>query len=98
MRSPLTSPAIGVVLQPSERYDVTASLIGATTLAVATLGWLGYKALLRIETWGRNMNQIDGIFQDAAQPDQGLDYHANRGRGLGRVALAPALKTPRHHV
>jgi hypothetical protein len=77
---------------------MTALLIGATTLAVVALGWVGYKALLRIETWGRNMNDADRIFQEAAVPDDGWEPEVSKRRPQHGIALAPSLKVPHPHA
>jgi len=47
-----------------------ALLVGVTTLAVIGLGWYGYKASVRISTWGRNMDEQDGIFQAMTGPER----------------------------
>jgi hypothetical protein len=45
---------------------MTALLIGMSAIVGIGLGWYGYKAHLRIEAWGRNMNECDQIFQIAS--------------------------------
>ena len=47
-----------------------ALLVGVTTLAVIGSGWYGYKASVRISTWGRNMDEQDGIFQAMTGPER----------------------------
>jgi len=37
-------------------------LIGSIAIGTA-LGWYGYKAVLRIQSWGERMNECDNIFQ-----------------------------------
>ena len=98
MRLRLTNPAIGVPLQPSERKNVNALLIGATTVAVMLVGWFGFKAHLRIEAWGVKMNELDRIFQDADQHDGGWSSRPIDKRESGRVSLVPTLKTPHYHA
>jgi hypothetical protein len=72
---------------------MTTLLLGVTTLAVAVLGWFGYKALLRINTWGQNMNDLDLIFQDSAQETGGWSSRPISKRKAGGVSLVP---TPHH--
>ena len=91
----LTNSAIGVTLQPSERgTNMIALLIGSATLAVTLLGWFGHKALLRIETWGRNMSEIDEIFQDSAVEGGGWsspsDQRTEGGQHLAGADAAPS--------
>jgi len=77
---------------------MTTLLIGATTLAVAVLSWFGHRAFLRVETWGRNMNDVDRIFQDAALNDGVWDSAVTRKRTRSGISLTPTLKTPHHHA
>ena len=92
----LTAPAIGVgFIKSKERSDVSALLIGASTLVVTALGWFGYRAFLRIETWGRNMNEIDGIFLDSAIEDGGWSSRPISERKPRGISLVP---THHHHV
>jgi len=46
---------------------MNALLIGVTTLLVSVAGWYGYRAVCRIQEWGRGMNEIDRIFQYAGK-------------------------------
>jgi 1-acyl-sn-glycerol-3-phosphate acyltransferase len=59
------------------------------------LGWFGHKALLRIETWGRNMNEIDGIFLDSAMEDGGWSSRPISERKAAGISLVP---TPHSHA
>jgi hypothetical protein len=79
----------------SERNDVTALLIGVSTLAVVGLGWFGHKALRRIEAWGRNMNEIDGIFQGSAMEDGGWSSRPVSERKPRGISLVPTIH---HHA
>jgi hypothetical protein len=40
-------------------------LVGTSVAAGVALGWYGYKASVRIQTWGQRMNECDSIFQVA---------------------------------
>ena len=77
---------------------MTTLLFGATTLAVVALGWYGYRAFVRIATWGRNMNDCDRIFQEAAIHDDGWEPEVSKRRPPRDIALAPSLKVPHHHA
>jgi hypothetical protein len=61
-------------------------------------GWFGYKAFRRIEAWGRNMNEIDGIFQKADPQDGGWSPRASNKPTPRGMTLVPTLKTPHHHA
>jgi hypothetical protein len=50
------------------------------SVAVAGVGWFGYKANKRIAAWGRNMNEIDGIFQTANAAEEEAEMQAVRSR------------------
>ena len=92
----LTAPAIGVgFIKSKERSDVSALLIGASTLVVTALGWFGYKALRRIDAWGRNMNEIDEIFQDSAMEGGGWSSRPISERKAAGISLVP---TTHHHA
>ena len=43
------------------------ALLVGVSVAVAGLGWCGYKASVRIAEWGRNMNACDDIFRRASE-------------------------------
>ena len=77
---------------------MTALLMVATTLSIAVLGWYGYKAYRRIEAWGRNMNEIDRIFQDADQFEGACSSRPIGKRVSGGMSLVQTLKTPHHHA
>lgn len=62
------------------------------------VGWFGYKAYQRIEIWGRNMNEIDRIFQDSDQHDGGWSSRPISKRMAGGISLSPTLRTPHHHA
>jgi hypothetical protein len=66
---------------------MTALLIGMSAIAGMGLGWYGYKAHLRIEAWGQNMNACDQIFQIASgeMPD-GFQGPAKDGRRIASLA------------
>jgi len=51
-----------------------------------------------VETWGRNMNDVDRIFQDAALNDGVWDSAVTRKRTRSGISLTPTLKTPHHHA
>jgi hypothetical protein len=55
-------------------------LIGAGAVGVAGLGWFGYKANKRIAAWGRNMDEVDQIFQTANAAEEEAQAQAVRGR------------------
>jgi hypothetical protein len=55
-------------------------LIGAFAVAGAGIGWVGYKANVRIAEWGRNMNECDRIFQMAAEGEGDPDQPMVRSR------------------
>lgn len=74
---------------------MSALFIGTSTLAVTVLGWFGYKALVRIETWGQKMNEIDRIFQDSAMEDGGWSSRPIGERRPAGISLVP---TPHHHA
>jgi hypothetical protein len=46
---------------------MNALILGASTLVVGVVGWYGYRAVCRIQEWGRGMNEIDRIFQYAGE-------------------------------
>jgi hypothetical protein len=73
-------------------------LLGATTLAIAVLGWYGYRAFVRIETWGRNMNDCDRIFQEAAMHEDGWGPEVDRRRPAHGISVVPPLRTSRDHA
>ncbi|MGA1982812.1 MAG: hypothetical protein ABSG84_10060 [Acidobacteriaceae bacterium] len=77
---------------------MTTLLLGATALAVVALGWFGYRAFVRIETWGRKMNDCDRIFQEAGIQDDEWEPEVSKRRPPRGIALAPALKVPHHHA
>jgi hypothetical protein len=66
---------------------MSALLIGMSAIVGIGLGWYGYKAHLRIEAWGRNMNECDQIFQIASgeMPEE-LDGLVKDGRRLASMA------------
>jgi hypothetical protein len=74
---------------------MTTLLLGVTTLVVTILGWFGYKAVRRINAWGRKMNELDRIFQDSAQETGGWSSRPISKRKSGGVSLVP---TPHHHA
>jgi hypothetical protein len=65
-------------------------LIGGFAVAGVGIGWVGYKANRRIAAWGRNMNEIDGIFQQAAEGED----HAATPAVRTRPADDTRAKTP----
>jgi hypothetical protein len=86
----------GVRLHASERHVMIALLLGATTLAVGAFCWFGSKARRRIQEWGRNMNEIDSIFQDMNELSDYEGFARNKerlstARPIGSHGLA-ALK------
>jgi hypothetical protein len=67
---------------------VIALLITTSIIAGAFLGWFGYRASLRIQAWGLNMNAQDRIFQEAIRED-GVDPASSRKRpGAESVPVA----------
>jgi hypothetical protein len=66
-------------------------LVGVTVLAVTGLGWYGHKASVRIATWGRNMNEQDGIFQAMADQEEWAEPEDSRSRNRGRVGQVQAV-------
>ena len=76
-----------------------ALLIGVTALTfMALLGWYGYRAYLRIQTWGRNMNEIDGICLEEVLPGAGLRSYSERRRDAVNIPLVASFKTPHRHA
>ena len=49
---------------------MVALLVGVS-VAVAGLGWCGYKASVRIAEWGRNMDACDNIFRTVSELEDG---------------------------
>ena len=67
-----------------------ALFIVISVSAGTVLGWFVYKASLRIQAWGLNMNAQDRIFQEAVREDS-VDSQRGRTRpGAGRGPV-PAL-------
>ena len=78
---------------------MTALLIGVTTLVVmAWLGWYGYRAYLRIETWGRNLNEIDGIWREETLREARTRPVVSGDRVAVGVASVPRFTIPQHHL
>jgi len=55
-------------------------LIGVGAVGVAGLAWFGYKANKRIASWGRNMDEVDRIFQMANEAEEEAEMQAVRSR------------------
>jgi hypothetical protein len=55
-------------------------LISAGAASVAGLGWFGYKANKRIAAWGRNMDEVDLIFQTANAAEEEAQTQVVRSR------------------
>jgi len=55
-------------------------LFGATTLAVAVLGWYGYRASIRIAAWGERMNDCDRIIQTVTEETGSAYFEDGRKR------------------
>ena len=60
------------------------ALLVGVSVAVAGLGWCGYKASVRIAEWGRNMNACDEIIRTASKLTGGELIPA-----VERVSVAP---------
>ncbi len=50
-----------------ERYGMVILITGASIAATCWLGWMGYKASLRIQAWGRGLDACDEIFRIAGE-------------------------------
>ena len=46
-----------------ERYGMVMLIVGALVAVGVWIGWFGYKASLRIQAWGRRMDDLDEIFR-----------------------------------
>jgi hypothetical protein len=57
-------------------------MVGVTVAAVIALGWVGHRASIRIEAWGRGMDACDEIFRLA------------EGYQEQQMELQPAPKIP----
>lgn len=47
-----------------------ALFVGSVVVGASVASWYGYKALVRIRTWGEKMNEVDAIFQSVATPEE----------------------------
>ena len=72
-----------------------ALLISTSLVAGTVLGWFGYKATLRIQAWGRNMNEQDRIFQEA-MPEASVEPPKGHKRPGSDAGAVPALVS--HHL
>jgi hypothetical protein len=55
-------------------------LVGISILGGVGLGWYGYKAFLRIEAWGRGMDECDQIFQAMSEGTGSTGFEEGRKR------------------
>ncbi len=70
-------------------------LIGTSLFAGIGFGWYGHKAKLRIDTWGKNEQEQDLIFQVA---EVGGNLESNWKRMPGDASpLAPLTIAPLSH-
>ncbi|HWB32403.1 MAG TPA: hypothetical protein VG714_04445 [Acidobacteriaceae bacterium] len=56
--------------------------VGLLLVAGAGLGWYAHRAYVRINTWGRNMNEVDAIFRVA---EEGLEEENRDSRHIGVI-------------
>jgi hypothetical protein len=71
-----------------------ACLIGVSALLGSGLGWLGYRASLRIAEWGRNMDECDRIFQMAAgEMPEARDEIVTDGQRIASLGAAHGLSS-----
>jgi hypothetical protein len=75
---------------PWRGRDLIALLIAISISAGTVLGWFAYKASLRIQAWGLNMNAQDRIFQEAVREDS-VDSQRDRKRPEADHGPVPAL-------
>lgn len=67
-----------------------ALLIAISVVTGTVLGWFAYKASLRIQAWGLNMNAQDRIFQEAVREDS-ADPQPGRKRPEADYGSVPVL-------
>ena len=76
-----------------------ALFVAILLVAGTGLGWYGHRAWLRIDTWGRNMNDQDSIVRIASQEEYGgaLDrIHVlkfSEPDALGHATASPSTRT-----
>jgi len=63
---------------PWKGLSMMSLLIGSSLVAGIGLGWFGCKASRRIAQWGRNMNEVDRIFQMADEQSGGFEVMQKR--------------------
>jgi len=73
------------------------ALLIAGSMGVAGLGWLGYRANQRIAAWGRNMDDVDLIFQTANAEEEEAQMQTVRSR-VADDARAKAPFVGQHHL
>jgi hypothetical protein len=76
--------------------SMSAFLIGTSVLAALALARFGYKASLRIAEWGRNMDEIDLIFQTAAGAENLGEFLSSPKQS--RKIVVPAGPAGSHHL
>jgi hypothetical protein len=69
-------------------------IVGASVLAGIGLGWYGYKASIRIEAWGRGMNECDLIFQAMSEDMDDGGFRGSPRRPVGNVRGAGVFAGP----
>lgn len=67
-------------------------LIGISVLAGVSLAWFGYKTSLRIQAWGRGMDECDRIFQTVGGELSGAEFDQNRKRPQSATLIATHLR------
>ena len=66
-------------------------VIASSALAGTVLGWYGHKASLRIESWGENMNEREGISPRSSKQFGRGDYEGTRERVREDASFVPAI-------
>jgi hypothetical protein len=93
-RIPLVKRIAGArISSRSEAEKVIALIVGSALAGSSAVGWYGYKTLVRIQTWGEKMNELDAIFQSVATPDElaGFAGKATAGGTPAKSAAAAAV-------
>jgi len=68
-----------------------AVVVASSMLTGTVVGWFGHKASLRIEMWGRNMNEREGISSELPGQMDRYDSGAGRKRLREDNRFAPGI-------
>jgi hypothetical protein len=80
-----------IVSDAIERQRMIALVIASSTLAGTIFGWYGHKVSLRIEAWGENMNEQEGITQGSSKQFDSDNCGRNRKRVREDASYVPPI-------